>query len=283
VIACVFETTDSIQHMFFRYLDPTHPALKTGQAKMSEQVIEDLYRKMDDFVGRVRAELDDKSVVLVMSDHGFKPFRRGVNVNTWLLENGYLALVEGKRESGEWFRDVDWDRTKAYGLGLGGIYVNQKGREARGIVASGAEARALKKEISSKLAALVDPENGRKPVNEVYDQDDVFVGPYRDNAPDMVVGYDAGYRASWDSVKGMVGSPVLSDNTKAWSGDHCIDAKVVPGVLFSSRKLNTREPRIWDIAPTALALFGLEAPGHMDGRCLVSADVPPAAKERRGK
>ena len=152
LVCCVFETTDSIQHMFLRYLDKGHPAVRAGQNKLGPQVIEDLYVRMDDLVGRVRAKLDAKSVLVVMSDHGFKSFRRGVNVNSWLWKNGYLALKDGKTASGEWFKDVDWDRTKAYGLGLGGIYLNLKGREAKGIVAPGAEAEALKDELVGKLS-----------------------------------------------------------------------------------------------------------------------------------
>jgi len=119
-VTCVFETTDSIQHMFWRYLDPQHPALEKAQAKMSKEVIEDLYEKMDDLVGRVRAEMDKKSVLVIMSDHGFKSFRRGFNLNSWLYLNGYLFLKDGKEESGEWFEAVDWSKTKAYGVGLGG-------------------------------------------------------------------------------------------------------------------------------------------------------------------
>jgi predicted AlkP superfamily phosphohydrolase/phosphomutase len=131
VVASWFETTDSIQHMFFRYLDKKHPALKSEQAKMDEGVIEELHVKMDDLVGRVMDEIDDKSLLIIMSDHGFKSFRRGVNINNWLYKNGYLHLKEGKTQSEEWFKDVNWEKTKAYGLGLGGVYINQKNRESK--------------------------------------------------------------------------------------------------------------------------------------------------------
>ena len=282
VVVCHFETTDSIQHMFFRYLDPEHPALKAGGAHMSAQVIEDLYKRMDAMVGRVMDGLDGRSLLFVMSDHGFKSFRRGVNLNTWLLRNGYLALKDGRQESGEWFREVDWARTKAYALGLGGIYLNLKGREGQGIVKPGNEADDFKKEIADGLASLRDHEGGgRTAINRVFDREELFSGPYRENCPDLIVGYAEGYRASWDSVKGAVGRDVIEDNVRAWSGDHCIDPSVVPGVLFSSRRLGTSEPSIVDIAPTALALFGVEAPAHMDGRPIIdtqnlsAASMPP--------
>jgi predicted AlkP superfamily phosphohydrolase/phosphomutase len=158
-VICVFETTDSIQHMFWRYLDKTHPALRTTSPQMSSQVIEDLYTKMDDLIGRVQAKLDSRSALIVMSDHGFKSFRRGVNLNSWLHLNGYLNLKDGKAASEEWFKDVDWERTKAYALGLGGLYINQKGREAKGVVDAG-EARGPSKKslFPSSAVSVMTPE-----------------------------------------------------------------------------------------------------------------------------
>ncbi len=271
LVTIVFETTDSIQHMFFRYLDKSHPALQGSPARMSAAVIEDLYKRMDGLVGRVAATLSDRSVLFVMSDHGFKPFRRGVNLNSWFHRNGYLALKDGKTDSGEWFRDVDWERTRAYALGLGGVYLNLKGREARGLVAPGKEAAGLKEELIRKLSGLKDGDRGAAAVVRVYDRDAVYAGPFKDNAPDLIIGYGEGYRASWEGVTGVVNDVVFDDNTKAWSGDHCIDPALVPGVLFSSRKFGAREPSIMDIAPTALELFGIPPPPHMDGRSLFEA------------
>ena len=264
-----FETTDSLQHMFYRYLDEKHPALKTGQAKMSASVIEELYKKMDDLIGKVRAKLGKKSCLIVMSDHGIKSFRRGVNINSWLYINGYLSLKDGKKDSDEWFKDVDWSGTKAYGLGLGGIYINQKGRESKGIVNPGEETQALKKEIIQKLSELKDGDNGQKTINKIFDRDELPQGPYIDNCPDFIVGYGEGYRVSWDSVTGKVNSTIIEDNTKAWSGDHCIDPRIVPGVFFSTHKITTSTPSIVDIAPTVLELFGIAPPVYMDGRSLV--------------
>ncbi len=279
LVAIVFETTDSIQHMFYRALDKDHPARKAGPLETGPEVIEDLYKKMDDLVGRVREKLDDRSALVVMSDHGFKSFRRGVNLNSWLRQNGYMALKDGKSRSGEWFADVDWARTRAYALGLGGVYLNLKGRESQGAVEPGKEARALKAELIKKMLAIKDGPDGRVPIRNVYDRDAVYAGPYKDNAPDLIIGYGEGYRASWDSVTGIVDDVILGDNLKAWSGDHCIDPDLVPGVLFSSLKINTPEPSIMDIAPTVLDLFGLDIPDHMDGRNL-AADKRSSAPEK---
>jgi predicted AlkP superfamily phosphohydrolase/phosphomutase len=269
MVAAVFETTDAISHMFWRYLDPGHPALKKGPAALGPEVIEDLFVRMDGFIGRVRKAMGPKEALFIMSDHGFKPFRRGVNLNTWLKDNGYLALEEGAAEGGEWFKGVDWSRTKAYALGLGGVYLNQKGREAKGIVPP-ADTAALRREIKARLLGLKDAETGATAINLAYDKDDIYAGPYKGNAPDLIIGYNIGYRASWEAVTGKVGTRVFEDNAKCWSGDHCVDPAVVPGVLFSSLKLANPEPSIMDIAPTVLELFGQDRPAHMDGRSLLA-------------
>jgi predicted AlkP superfamily phosphohydrolase/phosphomutase len=278
-----FETTDSIQHMFYRYLDDKHPALNTGQAKMGPEVMEQLYTKMDDLVGRIVEKLGKNDVFIIMSDHGIKSFRRGINMNSWLYSNGYLTLKEGKQNSGEWFKDVDWKKTKAYGLGLGGIYLNIRDREAQGTVSPGEEEKALKKEIISKLDGLKDEEAGQTAINTAFDKDDLPPGPYKENCPDLVVGYNEGYRVSWDSVTGKVNDILFEDNTKAWSGDHCIDPRIVPGILFCNRKINTNSPAIIDIAPTVLNLFGLEAPKHMDGRYLIETEDVSSKRQKKGK
>jgi predicted AlkP superfamily phosphohydrolase/phosphomutase len=267
--------------MFYRYLDKGHPALKSAPAELSGQVIEDLYRKMDELVGKVWEKLDQRSVLVVMSDHGFKSFRRGVNLNSWLHKNGYLSLKAGKKESAEWFKDVDWESTKAYALGLGGLFLNLKGREDRGIVSPGDEAKALKADLVRQLTGLRDDIAGEVAITEAYDRDKIYKGPYKENAPDLVIGYNQGYRASWDSVTGIVNATIFQDNTKAWSGDHCIDPRHVPGVFFCSRKTNTKTPSIMDIAPTVLTLFGLSVPAHMDGRSLVGTS--PLSPPEKGK
>lgn len=283
MVVCVFETTDSIQHMFWRYLDKNHPALNSCSSLLSHKVIEDMYIRMDAMVGRVREKLDDRSMLIVMSDHGFKSFRRGVNLNSWLYRNGYLFLKDGKKEGGEWFRDVNWEKTKAYALGLGGLYINLRGRESQGIVNPEAEAKSLKKELSRLLTGLKDEQRGAVAIKQVYDRDEIYSGPYRENAPDLIIGYEEGYRVSWDSVMGRVNDTVFEDNPKAWSGDHCIDPSLVPGVFFCTHKINSQTPSIMDIAPTVLELFGLRPPAHMDGRPLLAKSVISRAEKGKKK
>jgi predicted AlkP superfamily phosphohydrolase/phosphomutase len=150
-------------------------------------------------------------------------------------------------------------------MGLNGLYLNLKGREREGIVAA-ADAEGLKNELRSKLNGLTDSDSGRVGITGVFDCDAVYAGPYTDNAPDLIVGYGDGFRASWDSVMGKVTAQIFEDNVKAWSGDHCIDPRLVPGVLFCNRKIAEEKPGIVDVAPTVLKLFGLPLPGHFDGK-----------------
>jgi predicted AlkP superfamily phosphohydrolase/phosphomutase len=256
--------------MFWRHTVPGHPAAhaypeSSALGTPPGLVIEDLYRRMDALIGRIREKLDAQTLFLVVSDHGFKSFERGFNLNAWLYANGYLALKDGKRESGEWFADVDWSQTRAYGMGLNGLYINQHGRERHGVVA-GSEAAALKKELIQKLRGLTDPQSGRVAISGVADRDIAYGGPYTENSPDLILGYAPGFRASWETVKGEVKGAAFEDNRKAWSGDHCIDPLAVPGVLFSNWKIEGDGHAIADIAPTVLDLFGLKVPPHFDGR-----------------
>jgi predicted AlkP superfamily phosphohydrolase/phosphomutase len=266
----VFDATDRIQHMFFRYLVPGHPANRGKDVERFKDAMLDLYRRADDLLGRTLAFVDDRTVLLVLSDHGFKPFTRGINLNAWFLQNGYMAGKNGA-EVGRYFDGVDWKRTRAYTFGLGGVYLNVQGRETDGAVAPGEEYRALKAELIEKLAGLRDPETGGVGIGRVYDGAEIFRGPYRDQGPDLVIGYNPGFRTSWDGAVGAGGKAVFDDNTKAWSGDHCMDPLRVPGVLFCNRKLACPHPNLMDIGPTVLRLFGVEPPAFVDGIDLFDA------------
>ncbi len=263
-LTCVFDATDRIQHMFWRSLEPSHPANRGGNGNHSD-VIEKLYVHNDALVGEVMRRVRKGDVLMVLSDHGCTSFRRGCNINAWLLANGYLALKKDCDGSSEWLRDVDWSRTRAYALGLTGMFLNVKGREASGVVEPGAEARKLKDEIISRLGGLLDEKTKQKGIVEVFDAASIYEGPYLGNAPDLLIGYNAGYRTSWDCATGVVSGPVFEDNTKAWSGDHCVDPRLVPGVFFCSHRIDKKDPALIDIAPTALRLFGVDLPRHLDG------------------
>jgi predicted AlkP superfamily phosphohydrolase/phosphomutase len=258
VVACVFDTTDRIQHMFYRYLDQRSRGPHAA-------VIENLYRDMDRMVGDTLRYVDHDTALFVLSDHGFRAFRRGVNLNTWLLRNGYLTLQNGAAQSGKYFEGVDWTRTRAYTMGLGGLYLNLQGREGAGTVPP-VEAEQLKRELAHKLEGLRDPDTGEVAIEHVYISSHLYKGPYLDAAPDLIIGYADGYRTSWDAAVGTTTAAVFEDNIKAWSGDHCVDPALVPGVLFSNRRIDAGNPGIEDMAATALHLFGIPQPQWMEGQ-----------------
>ena len=270
MITCVYDAPDRIQHMFWRYIDESHPARPENPEQASLDALRDMYVNMDQTVGRIMEQVNERDAVFVMSDHGFKPFRRGVDLNAWLRDNGYLTLKDGATlPSARYLADIDWSRTKAYAIGLTGIYINQADREGQGIVQPGDEANALVEQIAQKLTGLRDDEKGEVAVHEAIPRSRAYHGPYVENAPDLIIGYRAGYRVSWAAATGRCGGAVFTDNTKAWSGDHCIHQELVPGVLFSNLKLNGEQANIIDLAPTVLELLGVTPPDFMDGKSLL--------------
>jgi predicted AlkP superfamily phosphohydrolase/phosphomutase len=265
----VFDGPDRMQHMFWRDIDPTHPARSEHPVPEGRNLIEDMYRSMDALVGRTMAKCrGEDQLLLVISDHGFNGFRRGLDLNRWLEENGYLTLHEGRRGE-EFLAGVDWSRTRAFAVGLSGIFLNLKGKFAHGIVDPGDEADRLRDEIAQRLTELVDPQTGSSAIKRTYVTAKVYRGPYKDHAPDLIPGYQRGYRVSWETAIGRTTEAVFHDNTKAWSGDHCIDPSLIPGVLFCSRAIETEGCRLMDLGPTILSLFGAPVPKHMDGKVLV--------------
>ena len=269
LLTTVFDTTDRVQHMFYRYLDPTHPANAGKDTTEWADAIPRVYERMDALLGRVWHEIErPDTVFMVISDHGFTNFRRGVNLNTWLRDNGYLTLKDGRETSGDWFEHVDWSKTRAFSLGLTGIFINRKGREASGIVNEGEEYRKLADELAAKLEALVDPETGQRAIRKMRATYKTFDGPYRLDAPDLLVGYEGGYRNSWECATGSVTASVFSDNTRSWSGDHCVDPDIVPGVLFCNRRISAERPRLLDIPVSILELFGQKRARYMQGEMI---------------
>ena len=266
LVVCVFDGADRTQHSFWRYLDDQHPA-GAGAAK-PDNPIDQLYKRMDDLIGKTWARcLDKDTVLMVISDHGFKTFRYGVDLNRWLADNGYLKLKDDGLNQ-KHLQGIDFSQTKAFAVGLAGIYLNMQGREARGIVEPGQPAAQLRREISDKLSQLNDPHRNQPVIKQVYHALKIYQGPYKNEAPDLIVGYHVGYRASWETAIGQVTTQVLHDNIKPWSGDHCIDRSFVPGVLFCNRPIESDYPQLMDVGPTALDLFGVPVPPHMDGRPL---------------
>jgi predicted AlkP superfamily phosphohydrolase/phosphomutase len=262
-----FGATDLLQHMFWRDRDPQHPGRVPEQVERYQKVIEDIYVGIDRQVGEALQTIGPQDTLIVMSDHGFTTFRRGFNLNSWLVENGYIKLIHpAHQEDAMLFTNVDWSRTKLYGLGLNGLYVNLKGREKHGAVPTSAQ-RSLLAEVRDKLNQVRD-QDGAAVIDTADLVDDIYPGADQAVAPDLIVGYANGYRASWATILGQMPRSILEDNLDRWSGDHCIDPQVVPGMLVANRKVLAKDPSVSDVAPTILNEFGIQRPSSMTGKNL---------------
>jgi len=273
----VIESTDRVQHMMWRLIDPKHPLYDAALAAQFGDSIERVYKRADDFVGEVVKRVGPDVPVMIVSDHGFHSWRKAVNLDTWLVQNGYMVMKGQSADKklsdlfggGTFWENVDWSKTRAYAMGIGQIYFNLRGRESQGIVSPGAEAKALADELAAKLLTLTDPEDGSPIIRAVYKRDDIYSGPYLQNASELQVGMHEGYRVSWQTTLG--GSPpgIVYKNDRKWSADHGgYDYAITSGIFVTSRAINTKDPRIIDLAPTVLKYFGINIPTDIDGRPL---------------
>ncbi|MDX1962106.1 MAG: alkaline phosphatase family protein [Pirellulales bacterium] len=256
-----FSSSDLQSHMFWWDSDDPHPIRDAAAARQKFQYIRRLYQRLDQVIGELYDNYGDRATLIVMSDHGFANFGRQFNLNSWLRDYGYL----GPTTCTSIMHDVDWSQTVAYGLGINGLYLNLKGRERDGIVEPGEQRALLLEELCEKLLAVRDFDD-QPVIRQVYRAEKIYHGSATALAPDLIVGYARGYRASWETCLGDLTEDVLLDNTAAWSADHCCDADEVPGLLCCNRPLTINNPSLIDIAPSILAKFGLDKPSSMQGR-----------------
>ncbi|RMH39036.1 MAG: hypothetical protein D6689_17820 [Deltaproteobacteria bacterium] len=258
VLFFYFSSIDQVSHMFFRALAPDAPAHDARYAN----VIPDLYERVDAAIGRAIDRAGPDTPVIVLSDHGFAPYRRKVNLNTWLAEHGYLALRSDGAGDGP-LGHIDWERTQAYALGLNQVFINVRGRERHGSVPASQRA-VVAERLARQLEQMRDPDTGARVVTRAYVLDP---GDYPDRTPDLIVGYARGYRSSDESAVGTVTERVVEDNRDKWSGDHCMDPSHVPGVLIASEPLVTGgdPPSLADLAPTILSRYDIAPPPAMHG------------------
>lgn len=262
-----FGSTDLLQHMFWRDQDPAHPGWTQNQADQYGSVIEDVYESLDKLIGEALDHLHEEDLLLVLSDHGFDSFRRGFNLNSWLVENQYIDLIRPEQQGRhELFSNVNWSRTMAYGLGMNGLYLNQVGRERHGIVNDRKRTRTLE-ELRERLLGVHD-KDGVQVIDRVDLVEDLYSGADPLVAPDLIIGYNSGYRASWETVLGKMPREILVDNLERWSGTHLINPDHVPGILLTNFEVARHEPELSDIAPTILNAFAIGKPTYMTGRPL---------------
>jgi predicted AlkP superfamily phosphohydrolase/phosphomutase len=266
---------DQVSHMMWRTLDPGHPAYDPEADGPYADVIPKLYEEVDRLVGYTLEHMDPDTTLVVMSDHGFTSWRRSMNLNSWLRDNGFLAVKDPNLTGVTLYGNVDWSKTKAYGLGLNGLYINLAGREKNGIVKPG-EREAVMRAIREKLLAAVDPATGEPPVTRVYFREETYDDRGQlEIGPDIQVGYGMGYHVSGDSALGELSPEVYFDNTDEWSGDHGNDHTLVPGVLLTSQRLKKPADRLENLAAAILAEFGVEGFPANESRDRDGDDVAP--------
>jgi len=221
VLAGIFDSLDRVQHMFFHN---------------RKDVVFDWYKRLDGFVGEVQEKISGwkgKYQFLVLSDHGFSNFQQKVHLNRWLVNEGFMNLKQDSSYGD--LRDVDWENTRAYSVGLNSIYLNVQGREGKGSVT----AETLESELGNLTVKLQNwkDEQGNPIVQKIRPKHEVYSGPFTRLGPDLVVGYASGYRSSAETGTGKIPENVLEINNDHWGADHCMDSEVVPGVLFANRDL----------------------------------------------
>ncbi len=266
---------DLQSHMLWRLGDPKdpraprHPAFEADAAAQHGGDIDAYYQNVDATLGTILDRVPPDTVVVVMSDHGFESQTRKVHLNSWLRDQGYLTLKDGKRTGKIATGDVDWSKTRAYALGFNGLYLNLEGREAEGIVRA-EDADALLGEIETRLREFIDPERRTRVVRRVFRSRDIYSGDRVTEAADLIVGYDAGYGASDQSTLGEIVEPLVEDNTSRWSGNHLMDPELVPGVLLVNRRVPGAGHGLPDVTATILGHFGVPAPAGAEGRDIFS-------------
>jgi predicted AlkP superfamily phosphohydrolase/phosphomutase len=276
----LFDTPDRVQHMLWRFRDREHPGFEPDRSPELATRIEEHYRRCDALLTFVLDKVDDNTLLIVLSDHGFGTFRRAFDTNTWLWQNGLLALKDGRKpdENVEPFAGVEWSKTYAYAVGLGGIYLNLKGRESGGILEQGTEAERVRRSIQTGLADFPDAHTQQPAIRRVSRREELYSGAFVGNSPDLLVNFHRGFRVSWQSAVGGFSHSLLEDNLRRWSGDHIVDPESVPGILFMNhapRQAQVREghgdarARIIDLAPTILNYLGVSVPETMDGASLL--------------
>ena len=261
-----FSSVDQRSHMLWRHMDVDHPMHAPETPWSLVDAVRGSYAQLDAILAEVLARVADASEVVVMSDHGFAPFRHQVHLNAWLEREGYLQLRPGADRGARWLGAIDWAHTRAFAVGLNSLYLNVRGREAHGVVAS-EQRQALADEIAGRLAAWTDPRSGARVVSQPLTRERAYSGPALGDAPDLLVGYARGYRASWATTRGEVPDELFADNDREWSGDHCMDSRAVPGTLVSSIPLtDPQDAGLRDLTVSILDWFGVAAPAQMSGR-----------------
>ncbi len=263
-----FGSVDQNTHVMWRRMDTNHPQYDPNAPPSVKNGLRRYYASMNHALERVLERVDDKTTVLIMSDHGFAPFYKEFNLNSWLLDNGYMTLKSPEMRKEEYFGGIDWSLTQAYNVGLNSLYLNVRGREGNGVITQ-SSVQPLAEEIAAKLETVVDPATGKKVFSKIYVSNDEYKREHPEKAPDIVLGFNRGYRISDESALGEFPEQHLKERTDPWAADHCMDPATVPGTLMINRETNGKPPKLYDLAPTIMKIFGLEPDKRMTGKPLI--------------
>jgi hypothetical protein len=238
ILGSVFDTLDRIQHMYW---------------KEQKDIVHGFYKKLDGLIGRAIEKIKYKgrknTRILILSDHGFCNFDYKIHLNRWLIEKGYLVHVTNNSVGK--IKDVDWEKSKVYAIGLNSLYINLSGREGKGSVLPD-ELEFIKENLRKELQAWKGPD-GRNIIHRISMQNEALEGPFSQNGPDLLVGYSPGYRASAETGLGGWKENSIEQNQDHWSADHCVAPETVPGVLFTNHNLtNYSHPSYKDIPTLAM-------------------------------
>ncbi len=284
----MFVATDRVQHCLAKYVSPDHPEYASLSEEPLAEKVRDVYRLLDDGLGRILSRSSEDDLVLFVSDHGFRSCTRAVHMDRLLEHLGIFRSAASKALFGpmQWGRvralarkvydllglhgrvslpqSANWRKTVAYTSVRStgeGVSINLAGREPDGIV-DPADYERVRDEVMDALTSFVDPATGRGPVARAMRREEVFTGRYAETAPDVVLEPAEGY--SLTHAKTRV------EDADWLSGDHRMDG-VIAAAGPDVRANAFAEPALLvDVAPTVLAALGVSASTKHDGQALSS-------------
>jgi predicted AlkP superfamily phosphohydrolase/phosphomutase len=305
----VFMAADHVHHVCWR----------EWEADGLESPVADVYRVLDEAVGRLAELSGTDANLMIVSDHGAGPLHGVVNLNAWLAREGFLAYASGGGVMGRkllgdalelrrhlperWryaakqrlpklreraqersdYAVLDWSQTRAFSYGtFGNIVVNVRGREAQGVVEPGEEYERVRDEIAERIAGLRGP-GGEPIVADVHRREDLFQGPELDKVPDLLVEFD---RYAWLGKGNLKSRPdslwdriEIEDSQHSYVGSHRHEGIAVLAGPAVAQGASLSGELV-DVAPTLLYLLGEPIPSDLEGRVLFEALRPELLDER---
>lgn len=293
---CIFTELDRCQHRFWNDSDPDHPLFEQGNPH--QYVVDEVYERCDKALGRILDVVGDNTRIFVVSDHGFAGYRKNVLINHWLIDQGLLTLRDAPKgptlldralgklkrtfsaaqpprdgasyvskwtnvtnSENDYLDRVDWSKTKVYFAQHGGLRINLAGREPQGIVTE-SEYQGIVDQIRREIVKLKFPDTGEQIFENVVSKEDVFEGPFLEDAPDVLID---GSRRTRLRMSIMPNHGLFVDAVHAGHDEFGIFYASGPGIR---QGIAIEGARLVDVSPTVLYQFGLPLTEDMDGRVL---------------